>query len=158
MSLSDTLALAALALIVEAAVGYPGPVWRAIGHPVAWIGRLIGRLDDRLNRPTMPERRRRLNGVAALLAVLAAAALPAWAAQAALFALLPWLAALLVLAVLAASLPAQRSLDRHVAAVRHDPGGRAAARKARTLWRSISCSSLNPKFIASPPIGGDGEA
>ena len=134
MSLSDTLALAALALIVEAAVGYPGPVWRAIGHPVAWIGRLIGRLDDRLNRPTMPERRRRLNGVAALLAVLAAAALPAWAAQAALFALLPWLAALLVLAVLAASLPAQRSLDRHVAAVAAGlerdglAGGRAAVR------------------------------
>ncbi|HRP79522.1 MAG TPA: cobalamin biosynthesis protein, partial [Aquamicrobium sp.] len=33
--------LACLALLAEAAIGYPDRLFRAIGHPVTWIGRLI---------------------------------------------------------------------------------------------------------------------
>jgi len=36
--------LALLALLIELMVGYPDRLARAIGHPVSWIGRLIGAL------------------------------------------------------------------------------------------------------------------
>ena len=41
------VALTLLALLIELAVGYPDRLFRAIGHPVTWIGRLIGLLDRR---------------------------------------------------------------------------------------------------------------
>ena len=42
--------LAAAALVIEAAVGYPQALYREIGHPVTWIGALIAALETRLNR------------------------------------------------------------------------------------------------------------
>src|ERR1700686_3099223 len=45
-----TTALAFLALTIEALVGYPDRLLRAIGHPVIWIGALIGWLDGSMNR------------------------------------------------------------------------------------------------------------
>jgi adenosylcobinamide-phosphate synthase len=44
-------ALALVALLIEAIVGYPDRLLRAIGHPVIWMGGLIARLDRALNRP-----------------------------------------------------------------------------------------------------------
>ena len=38
------VALALVALLIEALFGYPDPLARAIGHPVTWIGRLIGEM------------------------------------------------------------------------------------------------------------------
>ncbi|MCJ2036824.1 adenosylcobinamide-phosphate synthase CbiB [Methylobacterium sp. J-068] len=125
----DTLIVLVLALAVEAAAGYPDRLYRALGHPVTWIGALIGSLDRRLNRGTGP--RRRIAGVAGLLVLLGlvggiALALTALAAAAGA------LPAFLILALLSASLPAQRSLHAHVArvaaALRRDglPGGRVA--------------------------------
>ncbi|TXM80153.1 cobalamin biosynthesis protein, partial [Methylobacterium sp. WL122] len=61
----DTLAILALALAIEAAFGYPDALYRALGHPVTWIGRLIAALDRGLNRGAA--RARRLGGVLALL-------------------------------------------------------------------------------------------
>ena len=52
--------LAVMATLFELAVGYPQGVYRAIGHPVTWIGGLIAQLDAKLNRPEMTYRRRRL--------------------------------------------------------------------------------------------------
>src|SRR5690348_15691585 len=52
-----------LALLSELIVGYPDWLVRAIGHPVTWIGRLIGALDKAWNRDGEDERRRRLMGV-----------------------------------------------------------------------------------------------
>jgi adenosylcobinamide-phosphate synthase len=43
-------ALALVALLVEAIVGYPDRLVRAIGHPVMWMGKLIALLDRALNR------------------------------------------------------------------------------------------------------------
>ena len=101
-----------LALALDAAVGWPDPLFRRIGHPVTWLGALIARLDRALNRGTPA--RRRAAGSAAALAAIAAATLPAAAAVA----LLPATpAGTLVAALLAAPLIAARSLDRHVAPI-----------------------------------------
>ena len=61
MGLGFNLALITAALLFEAVVGYPDFVYRIIRHPVVWMGALIDWLDSRLNSPSMPEARRRLN-------------------------------------------------------------------------------------------------
>ena len=125
----DTLAILALALGIEAASGYPDALYRAIGHPVTWIGRLISGLERGLNRGS--EGRRRVAGCLALVLLLAGTGLPAFA----LTGLALWagpLPALLLLGLLCASLPAQRSLNDHVAAVETAlrGGGLQAGRRA----------------------------
>ncbi len=134
------LGLIAGALAAEAAMGYPDPVFRAIRHPVMWIGALIGRLDRTLNRParaaSAPKRpsrwRERAGGALAVLILLLAAIVPALALQIVLLRTLPAWLAWPVLALVATPFLAQRSLHAYVAAVgvglRRDglPGGRAA--------------------------------
>lgn len=117
MTLAINLYLLFAALAIEAAAGYPRPVYAAIRHPVVWIGALIGRLEAMLNRPEMTAEARRFNGVVTLIAILAAAVVPALLLQMVLFALLPSLFALLLTAAVASSLLAQRSLWSHVEAV-----------------------------------------
>jgi adenosylcobinamide-phosphate synthase len=129
----STLAIAIAALGIEAAVGWPAPLYAAIGHPVTWIGRLIGLLDRRLNDDAAPEADRRRAGLIALTIVLAVTGGIAWALQALVFWTLPKILAVLVVGAFAASLPAQRSLHEHVAAVADglsrdlDEGRRAVA-------------------------------
>ncbi|WP_238182367.1 adenosylcobinamide-phosphate synthase CbiB [Methylobacterium trifolii] len=116
----DTLAILALALAIEAAAGYPDALYKALGHPVTWIGALIGRLDGWLNRGS--DRARRVKGVAALVllvGVVAAASL----GLTVLAALTGPIAGMLAIALLCATLPAQRSLHRHVARVAEDLRG-----------------------------------
>jgi adenosylcobinamide-phosphate synthase len=124
-----TAALTFLALLIEALVGYPDWLVRAIGHPVTWIGRLIGALDTGWNREGDDARRRRLMGVLAVLLVVAVAGLAAVAVERALLAL-PF--GLIGAALVASSLLAQRSLHRHVAAVADalERDGLAAGRAA----------------------------
>ncbi|MGI4943123.1 MAG: adenosylcobinamide-phosphate synthase CbiB [Janthinobacterium lividum] len=116
--------LVAAALLLEAAAGYPGPLFRAIRHPVVWAGALIGWLDRTLNQEGLPPADRRSRGVLAVAVLLAASAGPAWVLQR----LLPWP----LLVVLAATLPAQRSLHAYVAAVGDAlrDGGLPAGRRA----------------------------
>ncbi len=127
----DTLALALLALALEAGVGYPDALYKLIGHPVTWIGRLIAVLDAGLNRPSLSGPARRALGGVALVLVLAATAGVALALTG-LAAGLGRLPGLLGLALLGASLPAQRSLHAHVAAVADAlrAGGLEAGRSA----------------------------
>jgi adenosylcobinamide-phosphate synthase len=115
MWFSFSLPLALAALIVEALIGYPAPLYRAIGHPVTWMGRWLAWLEVGLNRADAASATRRAAGVLALCLYLAPVGVVAWAATrvcasggALGFALL---------ALLAASLPAQRSLGVHVSAV-----------------------------------------
>ena len=115
MSLSLSLPLALAATIVEALIGYPAPLYRAIGHPVTWMGRWLAGLEALANRPALSFAARRALGVVVLLIYLAAIGLVAWLATRALLPLGPLGFAALV--VLAASLPAQRSLGLHVKAV-----------------------------------------
>ena len=119
----------ALALGIEAAAGYPDALYRAVGHPVTWIGRLIAALERGLNRGSA--RRRRLAGCLALALLLAAVGLPALALTA-LAGFAGTLPALVLLSLACASLPAQRSLHDHVAAVERAlrDGGLEAGRRA----------------------------
>src|SRR6202044_3989598 len=115
MPLSLSLPLALAASVVEALIGYPGPLYRAIGHPVTWMGRWLEWLQGSLNRPAASFALRRAAGIVALCLYLAPVALIAWAATR--MALPRGALGFAALAVLAASLPAQRSLSRHVRAV-----------------------------------------
>ncbi len=105
------------ALAIEAASGYPKPLFARLGHPVVWIGGLLERMERRWNRPTLPERRRRLNGAWSVLLLLVLSAGATAVVQIAALLLVPWWLAGLALAVLGSSLFAQRSLHEHVAAV-----------------------------------------
>jgi adenosylcobinamide-phosphate synthase len=132
MSLSQSLLLALAALMLEALFGYPAPLYRAMGHPVTWMGSWIAWLDKRLNRPGMGFAARRALGALALIAALAPVALACLAATRLLAPLGAF--GFAVLAVMAASLPAQRSLHAHVQAVADgldnglDEGRRAVAK------------------------------
>jgi adenosylcobinamide-phosphate synthase len=119
----------ALALLVEAGVGYPARVLRAIGHPVMWAGALIGWLDRTLNRSAFSADARRSAGVVAL-GVLLAASLAAAGLVQGVASLLP-LGTVLV-GVVGSSLLAQRSLYEHVARVAEalERDGLAAGRAA----------------------------
>ena len=108
------VALTLLALLIELIVGYPDWLVRAIGHPVTWIGRLIGMLDAAWNRAGDRDGRRRAMGGLAVLLVVIIIGLAASAAQRGLLAL-PF--GLVGVTLLASTLLAQRSLHRHVAAV-----------------------------------------
>jgi adenosylcobinamide-phosphate synthase len=106
------LALGALA--IEALAGYPGFLYRVIGHPVTWIGGLIATLDRVLNREKDWFARRRARGTWALVMLLAICAAIVGLLELTLRASE---LGFIVLVPLAASLPAQRSLHIHVRAV-----------------------------------------
>ena len=121
--------LAFLALLIERFTGYPEPLLKAIGHPVIWIGSLVSRLDQALNKPAYSAGTRRNAGVLALAILIAVAAAVALVATGA-FSLVPF--GILLTAALASSLLAQRSLAEHVAAVADalESGGVPAGRIA----------------------------
>ena len=106
--------LAFCALLIEALVGYPDRVARAIGHPVVWIGALIGILDRSFNRASMSEAARRTAGGAAILIIVAISAGVAYALERTMV-LVP--VGFILLAIVASTLLAQRSLYAHVARV-----------------------------------------
>jgi len=124
-------ALAFLALMIEALAGYPQPLFAAIGHPVTWIGALIGWCEEAWNHPRLSFARRRANGVLTLVLVLALT-IAVTSALTLLAGFLPWAAGTLLLALLASTLIAQRSLDEHVRAVADglETGGIEAGRAA----------------------------
>jgi adenosylcobinamide-phosphate synthase len=131
MSLLLSLPLALAAALVEALIGYPAPLYRAIGHPVTWMGAGLAWLEARLNRGDASFAVRRAAGVLSLCLYLAPVGLVAWAVSRAC--LSSGALGFAALALLAASLPSQRSLARHVAAVADgldaslDEGRRAVA-------------------------------
>jgi adenosylcobinamide-phosphate synthase len=100
----------ALALGLEAVLGYPATLL----HPVAWPAAMIDTLERRWNQPTAPDRRRRLLGVVLVALLVAASVLLGAAVQGALGSSLP---ALTFIALIATTGLAQRSLHDHVAAV-----------------------------------------
>ncbi len=68
------MAEAALALVAEAALGYPAWLYQRVRHPVTWIAALITGLDAGLNHRRWPSWARRANGVGAATLVAAAGA------------------------------------------------------------------------------------
>lgn len=109
--------LVLIALACDALVGYPQTVYRRIGHPVSWIGRLIAWCETAWNGPDLSFARRRLNGVLALLLCVAAAVAASLALVVAIERVLPAPFDLLILGLVASTLLAQRSLYEHVRAV-----------------------------------------
>jgi adenosylcobinamide-phosphate synthase len=108
-----SIVLAFLAMLIELGIGYPGPVLRAIGHPVTWIGALIGCLESLLNRDASSPIRRGA-GIVAIAVVLGITGTIAFIIQ---HQLLRLPLGIFALAVVASSMIAQRSLYRHVANV-----------------------------------------
>jgi adenosylcobinamide-phosphate synthase len=124
--------IAFLSLAAEALIGYPDGLFRVIGHPVTWLGRLIAFLDRTLNRATDSDSRRRMAGVAALLVIVAVPLLLGLFVQRLLGTIT---GGFLLTALLATALLAQRSLGQHVRAVADalDAGGIEAGRKAVSM-------------------------
>lgn len=129
-------------------VGYPNAVYRLIGHPVTWIGKLITWCDDAWNSGSQSSRRR--YGVLTLIVLLAVALLSGFAIAGALDRLFPGLVSLVLCGVIASTLLAQRSLDAHVLAVAKGlesegvSGGRAAVahivgRETKSLDEAAIC-------------------
>lgn len=115
MSLDLTLGLTLAALLFEAAFGYPSFLLARIGHPVMWIGRLIGALDRHVNRDAAAPRDRRLAGVGALVLIVTLCGGAGLVMQG-LAMKLPLLG-LLLAGLAGSSLLAQRSLYQFVGAV-----------------------------------------
>src|SRR5580704_11706851 len=115
MSLPLSLPLALAAAVLEATIGYPAPLYLAIGHPVTWMGHWLAWLEAKLNRAESSFAARRASGILALGLYLAPVAVVSW--EATRLCVSAGALGFAALGVLAASLPAQRSLARHVSAV-----------------------------------------
>ncbi|SEN40649.1 adenosylcobinamide-phosphate synthase [Paracoccus alcaliphilus] len=118
------MALTALvALLIDAAIGWPDRIYARIGHPVTWLGRLIAALDRRWNRGES----RVWRGALASMLVILAALLPALILQRVLG---PVAAGLLAWPLVAA-----RSLHDHLRAVQVPlaAGDLAGARAATAM-------------------------
>lgn len=124
--------LAFLAAVIEAGIGYPDAIFRAIGHPVSWIGRLIAWCDRAWNLPTASSVAGRLRGMAVVVLLVAVSLSAGLSVTAVALYLLPGWLAVLASAALASTLIAQRSLHGHVAAVADalEKGGLPAGRRA----------------------------
>ncbi len=103
-----------LALLIEALVGYPDRLVGAIGHPVTWMGRLIGWLDASLNHEETSNASRHVAGAVALAILVAVSIAVAYVAERSLL-LLPL--GIVFAALAGSTLIAQRSLYQHVARV-----------------------------------------
>lgn len=137
-------------MAVELGAGYPDRLFRMIGHPVTWVGRLIAAMDRAWNREGASPGSRRAAGIAALIVLLAVAGGAGLAIH--------WLAGagwgLLLVAVLASSLIAQRSLHAHVAAVADalESEGLEGGRRAVSMIVGRDPESLDEAGVARAAI------
>jgi adenosylcobinamide-phosphate synthase len=121
--------LALLAAALEAAVGYPDVIYRVLGHPVSWMGRLIAWADESWNSEEDSPVEQRTRGVVFVLLLVVVALLVGFIVERLCYLLLPQVQvlALLLSAVIASSLIAQRSLYAHVQAVADALGSKGLA-------------------------------
>ncbi len=110
----ESLTILAAALALDALFGEMAALFRLLPHPVEAMGRLIGAMDRKLNRPERGEGARLARGAFTVAAVAGIAAAAGWLV-ATLARGIPggWM----IEALVAATLLAQRSLYGHVAAV-----------------------------------------
>jgi adenosylcobinamide-phosphate synthase len=144
---SAALLAALLAMLIELAFGYPQPVLRAIGHPVTWMGALIGALDRCLNKKPAA----RAGGIVAVLILIGVVGTISAVLQ---WALLRLPFGLPLVAVLASTLLAQRSLHRHVAdvATALDNEGLAGGRRAVARIVGRDTAALDEAGVARAAI------
>lgn len=141
----------AVAIVVDALLGWPSWLFARIGHPVTWLGGLISAIDTSWNRPSDPPAFRRAAGLAGALVVIALAVALGWVLQS----LLPLgLIQLVLVGVLAWPLIALRSLHDHVVAVANPTraGDIAAAREAVSRIVGRDPAALDEAGIARAAI------
>jgi adenosylcobinamide-phosphate synthase len=140
-----------VALLIEAVVGYPNRIVRAIGHPVMWIGYMIDWLDCKFNRPDRSSISRRTTGFMAAFCIAAIPAALGFCVQRGLL-FLPW--GFVIAGMLASTLLAQRSLHEHVAQVADalEREGLVAARKAVSLIVGRDPDTLDEAGVARAAI------
>ncbi|WP_426609919.1 adenosylcobinamide-phosphate synthase CbiB [Bradyrhizobium sp. McL0616] len=141
----------AVAMAVDALVGWPSWLFARIGHPVTWLGRLIAAVDTAWNRPTDPPAFRRAAGLAGALVVIALSVALGWVLQSALA---PGWIQMVLVGILAWPLVALRSLHDHVAAVARPllAGDIAAAREAVSRIVGRDPTALDETGIARAAI------
>ncbi|TVQ29711.1 MAG: cobalamin biosynthesis protein CobD [Geminicoccaceae bacterium] len=150
MPLETVLALAVLALVIDALTGEPAWLYRRVPHPVVLLGRGITGLEGWLWRPDQPPAQRRRRGVLLVVAAL----LPALLLGAALgLVATAGPLGLVVTALACSTLVAQRSLVDHVRDVAKGlaqglDAGRAAV--ARIVGRDPN--QLDPSGVARAAI------
>jgi adenosylcobinamide-phosphate synthase len=146
------LALAAAA--IEAVVGYPDRLFRAIGHPVTWIARVITWADRTWNSGGASDLQQRLQGVLLLLLLVGGSLLSGLLVVGLLHLLLPTALAFAVCAFLASALLAQRSLDSHVKAVADalERRGLAAGREAVAMIVGRDTRNLDEAGVSRAAI------
>jgi adenosylcobinamide-phosphate synthase len=140
-----------VAMSVDTLVGWPDALFARVGHPVTWLGSLIGALDAQWNRASDTPVMRRMAGVVAALIVIALAASVGWLVQAAMPS--DWRGVVLT-GVLAWPFVALRSLYDHAAAVR-DPlcaGAIETARKAVSMIVGRDPNDLDETDVARAAI------
>ena len=121
-------AMMLVALAMDTLIGWPDWLYRRVGHPVTWLGRLIAALDNGLNTPGPL---RRLRGGLCVVITIGAATLPAIWIQS----LLSGVPGIVIGGVLAWPLVAARSMYTHVAEVARplNAGNITGARKAVSM-------------------------
>ncbi|NUR13361.1 MAG: cobalamin biosynthesis protein CobD [Bradyrhizobium sp.] len=141
----------AVAMVVDALLGWPSWLFARIGHPVTWLGRLIGAVDATWNRAADPPALRRAAGIAGALLVIAFSVVVGWVLQVLLSS--GWIQIALV-GILAWPLVALRSLHDHVVAVASPlrAGDIAAAREAVSRIVGRDPSALDEAGIARAAI------
>ncbi len=134
-------------LLVEALLGYPPALFKAIGHPVSWMGALLSWLGHTFNKPEHSHKAQFVWGglsVAFLLLVVGSVSVIVQ-----MFLLqLPY--GVLVLCLLSASLLAGRSLYEHVANVAYalEQDGVTGGRKAVALLVGRDPEGLDEAGVA----------
>jgi adenosylcobinamide-phosphate synthase len=147
-------ALALIAVVTEAAAGYPDSLYRRIGHPVTWIGALIAWCDKTWNSETLSYDERRWRGVYLLVLLLAVGIFSGLTIAAVLEALFYDIVAVLLCGVVGSSMLAQRSLYMHVAAVASalENDGIEAGRRAVSMIVGRDTGELDEAAVSRAAI------
>ncbi len=149
--MGDPVALAAL--ILDAAIGWPGALYRRVGHPVGGFARIIAMCEGRWNRAEYRDTSRRAAGVATVLLLLLVAGGGGWLIQ---HLLLRWLGGWGWIAVALLAFPglAQRSLFDHVRPVASAlrTGDLPAARQAVGMIVGRDTAALDEAGVARAAI------
>jgi adenosylcobinamide-phosphate synthase len=139
------------ALAVEACVGYPHAIYRAIGHPVVWMGRAIEALERRWNKPELGDGVRRWLGIATVVVIAGGAAAIGYALQA--MASNVSFGSVLIILIATTGL-AQHSLYTHVRDVLRPlvDGDLSAARKAVSQIVGRDTAELDETGVAGAAL------
>lgn len=142
------------AVLLDAVLGDPAWLWRAVPHPVVIIGNAIASLERALNRPQWSGSARRMAGLGCVVAILAGAVIIAFGLRALAEAVAGPLARYTVEAVMAGILLAQRSLFEHVARVRDAfaDGGLSQAREAVSMIVGRDPNTLDAAGVSRAAI------